>query len=75
MSFLFAALLFVQSGSPLAWRMNCKQYWAAVRRVDENPFYQKKENQAARRYVLRVFKSKTPSICHGLLTSNDTFKF
>ena len=51
MSLLVAIYLALQSGPVSTWEMTCDHYWAAVERLNQDPFYQKKENASVRWYV------------------------
>ena len=44
--------------------MDCDHYWAAVERLNQDPFYQKKENASVRWYVLRLYRARTPEYCY-----------
>ena len=64
MSLLVAIYLALQSGPVSTWEMTCDHYWAAVERLNEDTFYQKKANAGARRYVLRLYRERTPEYCY-----------
>ena len=64
MKFLLVVFLALQLGTVSTWSMDCEHYWAAVERLNADPFYQKKENASVRWYVLRLYRARTPEYCY-----------
>ena len=64
MKFLLVVFLALQLGTVSTWSMDCDHYWAAVERLNQDPFYQKKENASVRWYVLRLYRARTPEHCY-----------
>ena len=64
MKYFLVVCLALQLGMTSTWSMDCEHYWAAVERLNADPFYQKKENASVRWYVLRLYRARTPEHCY-----------